>query len=46
MKTEGIFNRKGAIYIWITDDARRIPVLMKTKVAIGSVTATLVEVTN
>ena len=46
MKTEGIFNRKGAIYIWLTDDARRIPVLMKTKVAIGSITATLVEVTK
>jgi Protein of unknown function (DUF3108) len=46
MKTEGIFNRKGAIYIWLTDDARRIPVLMKTKVAIGSITATLVEMTN
>lgn len=42
IKTEGIFNRKGAIYIWLTDDARRIPVLMKTKVAIGSITATLV----
>ena len=40
--TEGIFNRKGAIFIWLTDDARRIPVLMKTKVAIGSITATLV----
>jgi Protein of unknown function (DUF3108) len=46
MKTEGIFNRKGAIYIWLTDDARRIPVLMQTKVAIGSITATLVEVTK
>ena len=42
MKSEGIFQRKGEIYIWLTDDARRIPVKMKTKVAIGSVTATLV----
>jgi hypothetical protein len=42
MKSEGIFQRKGAIYIWLTDDARRIPVMMKTKVAIGSITATLV----
>jgi hypothetical protein len=42
MKSEGIFQRKGEIYIWLTDDARRIPVKMKTKVAIGSITATLV----
>jgi len=42
IKSEGIFERKGEIYIWLTDDARRIPVQMKTKVMIGSVTATLV----
>lgn len=42
IKNEGIFERKGAIYIWLTDDERRIPVRMKTKVAIGSITATLV----
>jgi hypothetical protein len=43
IKSEGIFQKKGAIYIWLTDDARRIPVKMKTKVTIGSVTATLVK---
>jgi len=42
MKSEGIFQKKGEIYIWLTDDARHIPVKMKTKVAIGSITATLV----
>ncbi len=42
VKNEGMFERKGAIYIWLTDDERRIPVKMKTKVAIGSITATLV----
>lgn len=42
IKSEGIFQKKGAIYIWLTDDERRIPVKMKTKVAIGSITATLV----
>jgi hypothetical protein len=44
VKSEGIFERKGVIDIWLTDDMRRIPVLMKTKVKIGSVTATLVKV--
>lgn len=43
MKSEGIFQRKGEIFIWLTDDERHIPVKMKTKVTIGSVTATLVE---
>jgi hypothetical protein len=44
VKSEGIFQRKGAIDIWLTDDERRIPVKMKTKVTIGSITATLVKV--
>jgi len=42
LKNEGIYERKGSIYIWLTDDAKRIPVRMKTKVAIGYITATLV----
>jgi hypothetical protein len=42
MKSEGIFNRKGDMYIWLTDDLKRIPVKMQTKVAVGSITATLV----
>jgi hypothetical protein len=42
MQSEGIFNRKGDLYIWLTDDLKRIPVKMQSKVAIGSVTATLV----
>jgi len=44
IKSEGIFDKKGAIDIWLTDDDRRVPVRMKTKVKIGSVTATLVEI--
>ena len=42
MKFEGIFARTGDIFIWLTDDDRRIPVQMKSKVRIGSITATLV----
>lgn len=41
MKSEGIFNKKGDVYIWLTDDEKRIPVKLESKVAIGSVTATL-----
>ncbi len=43
MKSEGIFYRKGEIFVWLTDDEKHIPVKMQTKVAIGSITATLVK---
>jgi hypothetical protein len=42
MKSEGIFYRKGDIFIWLTDDEKRIPVMLKTKVKVGSITARLV----
>lgn len=42
MKSEGIFYRKGEIFIWLTDDERRIPVLLETKVKVGSIKANLV----
>lgn len=43
MKSEGIFYGKGEILIWLTDNEKHIPVMMQTKVAIGSITATLVK---
>lgn len=36
LKFEGIFQQKGRMTIWMTDDAERIPVLMKSEVKIGS----------
>ncbi len=42
LKSEGIFDRKGAIYIYLTDDKRHIPVLIRTKVAVGYIEAELV----
>lgn len=42
MQSEGIFFKKGEIFIWLTDDEKKIPVKLSAKVAIGSVTATLV----
>ncbi len=44
LKAGGIFKNKGRLVIWLTDDARRLPVLMKSKVAIGSVKVVLQEV--
>lgn len=42
--SEGVFEGKGTVHIWLTDDERRIPVRARTKVTVGSVTATLVEI--
>jgi len=33
----GLFVKKGRLTVWLTEDERRIPVRMKSKVAIGSV---------
>ncbi len=41
VRYEGIFMDKGDVTLWLTDDARRIPVLIKTKIKIGSITAVL-----
>ena len=38
---DGIFNSKGRIFIWFTDDERRIPVLMECEIALGSIKARL-----
>lgn len=41
LKSEGLFHRKGDIFIWFTDDEKRIPVKVETKVPIGKVVAEL-----
>ncbi|MHB8845690.1 MAG: DUF3108 domain-containing protein [Nitrospirota bacterium] len=43
-KYEGAFMNKGEIFIWFTDDSRRIPVLMKSTISIGSIVSTLIKV--
>lgn len=40
---EGVFQSKGEIYMWLTDDDRKIPVLMKSTITIGTIVATLVD---
>lgn len=37
----GLFVKQGRLKIWLSDDARRAPVRMRSKVAIGSVSADL-----
>jgi len=43
LKDVGIFKSRGKIWIWLTADARKIPVQVKTSVIIGSVSAKLEE---
>lgn len=41
LKAGGIFKNKGQLLIWLTEDGRRMPVQMKSKVAIGSISVIL-----
>jgi len=40
---DGLFQHEGKLTIWLTDDARKMPVLMKTRVKVGSIDASLKE---
>ncbi|HDH34554.1 MAG TPA: DUF3108 domain-containing protein, partial [Nitrospirae bacterium] len=43
LQTEGLFVRNGKMFIWLTDDERKIPVMFRSKVKIGSFVAKLAE---
>lgn len=43
LKAVGIFKHSGRVRVWVTDDEKRMPVLMKSKMIIGSVAAKLIE---
>ncbi len=43
IKEGGLFKHEGAIHIWLTDDELRVPVQMRTRIPIGSITAELVR---
>jgi hypothetical protein len=43
LKAGGIFKNQGRLVIWLTDDQRRMPVMMKSKVTIGSISVVLTE---
>ncbi|MCP4684252.1 MAG: DUF3108 domain-containing protein [bacterium] len=42
-QSAGVFKHKGRLKVWLTDDALRMPVLMKSKVIVGSIVAELVD---
>lgn len=44
LRAGGIFKNKGRLVIWLTDDDRRMPVLMRSKVLMGSISVVLQEI--
>ncbi|MBI4641733.1 MAG: DUF3108 domain-containing protein [Candidatus Tectomicrobia bacterium] len=43
MPFEGVFKRKGDLYIWLSDDQKKLPVKMESETTIGSILATLID---
>ena len=43
MQAVGVFKHQGNLTVWLTDDRLKMPVLMKSKVLVGSITAELTE---
>ena len=37
----GLFKNKGRLFIWLTNDAEKIPVQLKARIAVGTITASL-----
>jgi Protein of unknown function (DUF3108) len=44
VKGEGLFQKKGRLRVWLTDDERKIPVQMKSEVLIGDITTELIKI--
>jgi hypothetical protein len=42
-KEGGLFKSEGRVYIWMTDDDRKMPVKVSTKIIIGSIESELIE---
>lgn len=45
MQSAGVFKHEGQLTVWLTDDKVRMPVLMKSKVLVGSISAELTNYT-
>jgi hypothetical protein len=43
MPPKGLFSNRGSIEIWLSNDQARVPVLVKTTIAVGTLTAILAE---
>lgn len=41
---EGVFKDKGEVFLWLTDDNRKLPVLLKSSIKVGSFVFTLKDI--
>lgn len=41
LRSQGIFDQQGEIWIWLTDDERHMPVLMRSAIVIGEIVCVL-----
>jgi hypothetical protein len=43
LKSDGIFKSKGSMQVWLTDDEKRMPVQVRSKVPVGSIAVRLTD---
>jgi hypothetical protein len=43
LQAAGLFKHEGKLTVWLTDDGLHLPVLMKSKVLVGSIVAELTD---
>ena len=43
LQSVGVFKHEGQLRVWLTDDRLKLPVLMKSKILVGSIAAELTE---
>ena len=46
LRSEAIFDQQGELYVWLTDDHRHMPVLMRSAIVIGEIACLLREYSN
>jgi hypothetical protein len=46
LRGEGIFDQQGEILVWMTDDSRHMPVLMRSAIVIGEIACLLESYTE
>ncbi len=46
LQGEGIFQQKGKLLVWLTDDKFKLPVQMTSEIAVGSITAEIEEISG
>jgi hypothetical protein len=46
LRGQGIFDQQGEIWVWLTDDERHMPVLMRSEIVIGEIVCVLEDYTE